>query len=283
MGAVFLKLVNMSIAASWLIAAVILLRIILKKAPKWVSCMLWILVAIRLLCPMAIESSLSLVPSADTYPVDVIYNSDTNISNNPYNWRLHTGFEMVDGQSGNNTILQDVSSGSVLRSNINIIAYVWITGMAVMIIYSVISYHKLRDSVKASVPFRDNVRICDDIQSPFILGIIKPVVYLPSSLAGDTLENVLTHETAHIKRHDHWWKPLGYLLLTVYWFNPLCWLAYILLCRDIEMACDEKVIRDMDNSAKAAYSQALLNCSFPRKRIAACPLALHSLGNFQIK
>ena len=278
MGEIFLKLVNMSIAASWLIVAVILLRIVLKKAPRWLSCMLWILVAIRLFCPVTIESSLSLVPSADTYPVDVIYNSDSNIANNPYNWRLHTGFEMVDGQSGNNTILQDVSSGAVLKSNINIIAYAWIIGIAVMITYSVISYRKLKNSVKASAPLKDNVRICDDIQSPFILGIIKPVVYLPSSLVGGTLENVLTHETAHIKRHDHWWKPLGYLLLTVYWFNPLCWLAYILLCRDIEMACDEKVICDMDNSAKAAYSQALLNCSFPRKRIAACPLAFGEVG-----
>ena len=278
MGAVFLKLVNMSITASWLIAAVILLRIVLKKAPKWVSCMLWVLVAIRLLCPVAIESSLSLVPSADTYPVNAIYNSDTNVSNNPYNRQIHTGFEAIDGQPGNNTILQDVSTGATLRSNINIIAYVWIIGMAAMFIFSAISYRKLNKSVHASVPFRDNVRICDDIQSPFILGIIKPIVYLPSFLTDETLENVLTHEAAHLKRHDHWWKPLGYLLLAIYWFNPLCWLAYILLCRDIEMACDEKVIRDMDNSAKAAYSQALLYCSFPRRRIAACPLAFGEVG-----
>lgn len=150
--------------------------------------------------------------------------------------------------------------------------------MIALLLYAFISYMKLRRTVRASIPLEDDILTCDEVKSPFILGVIKPIIYVPSSMSGETLKYVITHERAHLKRCDHLWKPFGYILLTVYWFNPLCWIAYILLCKDIEMACDEKVIRDMDHNGKAAYSQALFDCNFPRKRIVACPLAFGEVG-----
>ena len=273
MSAIFLKILNMSITASWLIMAVILARLFLKKAPKWIFCILWALVAIRLLCPLSLESALSLVPSAETV-------NTTHYAARPY---IQSGIDVIDNVA--NDYLGShyfegvtVTPGDSPSNPINVISIIWIIGMTVMFLYALISYIRLKKSVGASVPVRDNILSCDEVKSPFILGIIKPLIYVPSSMTEPTLDYVITHETAHIKRHDHWWKPLGFLLLSVYWFNPLCWIAYILLCRDIEMSCDEKVIRDMDKGNMAAYSQALLDCSFPKKRIAACPLAFGEVG-----
>ena len=273
MSAVFLKLLNLSITASWLILAVILARFLLKKAPKWISCVLWVLVAIRLVCPFSLESALSLVPSSETV-------NTTHFPARPY---IQSGVDVIDNAA--NDYLGShyfegvtVAPSDSLTNPINVISIIWIIGMAAMLLYALISYIRLKKSVGASVPVRDNILACDEAKSPFILGIIKPVIYVPSSMTDPTLDYVITHEAAHIKRHDHWWKPFGFLLLAIYWFNPLCWLAYILLCRDIEMACDEKVIRDMDKGNVAEYSQALLDCSFPRRRIAACPLAFGEVG-----
>ena len=273
MSAVFLKLLNLSITANWLILAVILVRFLLKKAPKWISCVLWALVAIRLVCPFSLESALSLVPSTETV-------NTTHFSARPY---IQSGVDVIDNAA--NDYLGShyfegvtVAPQDSLSNPINVISIIWIIGMATMILYSLISYIRLKRNVSASVAVRDNILACDDVKSPFIIGIFKPLIYVPSSMNGATLDYVITHEMAHIKRHDHWWKPFGFLLLTGYWFNPLCWIAYVLLCRDIEMACDEKVIRDMDKGSVAEYSQALLDCSFPRRRIAACPLAFGEVG-----
>ncbi len=268
----FLKLVNMSIVAGWMILAIVLLRLILKKAPRWIFCILWALVAVRLICPFSFESALSLIPSSETIPEEFLYYDA--VLGHTTAW-----VDVVDNPVFSQDISVPVGSPvSSVQIEVMLHSLIWIAGIAILVLYALISFLWLKRTVRASVIFRDNILYCDEIKSPFILGIFKPMIYVPSSLTGETLESVLAHETAHIRRHDHWWKPLGYLLLTVYWFNPLCWLAYILLCRDIEMACDEKVIRDMDNGAKAAYSQALLNCSFPRKRIAACPLAFGEVG-----
>jgi len=155
---------------------------------------------------------------------------------------------------------------------------VWLAGAAVLACWGIVSFLRVRREVAASIPVSENVMACDELPSPFILGIFRPVIYVPSYLNGADLDYVLTHERAHLRRHDHWWKPLGYLLLCVYWFNPLCWLAYVLLCRDIESACDERVIRDMNRAGMAAYSQTLLNCSMPAKRISVCPLAFGETG-----
>lgn len=274
MSSLFLKIVNMSIAAGWLILAVIVLRFLLKKAPKWSVCLLWALAAVRLVCPFSIESILSLIPSAETVPANIEMMQKPAIDSG-----IGVINEVVNPVVG--SFAPDpnmVTSINPLQAVIPLLGVLWIAGIAIMLLYALISYRKLKKSVAASVPAGEGVMICDDLSSPFILGLFRPQIYIPSSMEGPTREYVLAHELAHIRRRDHLWKPLGFLLLAVYWFNPLCWIAYILLCRDIEAACDEKVIRDMDKEAMAAYSQALLDCSFPRKRITACPLAFGEVG-----
>ena len=273
MNMIFLKIVNMSIMASWLILAVILIRLLLKKAPRWITCALWALVAVRLLLPFSFESALSIIPSSETIP------SNIEIMNEP---RIDSGITVINEAVNpviRETLTPDpVSSANPLQIYIPLLSVVWIAGMTAMIIYALLSFIKLKRSVGVAIPIGDNVLACDEVESPFILGVFKPAIYVPSSITGDNLDYVIQHEKAHLQRYDHWWKPLGFLLLAVYWFNPLCWVAYILLCRDIEISCDEKVIRNMDRDNLAAYSQALLDCSFSRKRIAACPLAFGEVG-----
>lgn len=273
MSTIFLKVINMSITASWLILAVILIRMVLKKAPKWVMCLLWAFVAIRLICPFSFESVLSLVPSSETIPYDIELSSEPAIN---------SGIPAVN--STINPIIAEsftpevTSSANPLQVVIPIAEMVWIIGVIALLIYALISYIKLKKTVAASASIGDGIMTCDDVKAPFILGVFRPIIYVPSSMSGETLDHVIRHETAHLKRCDHWWKPLGFLLLSVYWFNPLSWIAYVLLCRDIEMACDERVIRNMDKDDVAAYSQALLDCSFSRRQIAACPLAFGEVG-----
>ena len=273
MSTVFIKFLNMSITASWLILAVILVRLLLKKAPKWIRCLLWGLVAVRLLFPFSIESVFSLIPSSETIPSNIALQKEPHITSGIS--ALNAAVNPVLSES-----LAPVPEASVnpLQVIILVAAVVWIAGIAGMLIYAFASYLKLKKTVSVCVPVKKGILACDEVKAPFILGILRPVIYVPSSLQGETLDCVIRHEKAHLQRRDHWWKPLGFLLLSVYWFNPLCWAAYILLSRDIEMACDEKVICDMNRAEMAAYSQALLDCSFPGKRIAACPLAFGEVG-----
>ena len=273
MSAIFLKVLNMSITASWLILAVVLTRLILKKAPKWIPCLLWGLVAIRLICPFSFESVLSLIPSSETIPANIAQQHEPAITSG-----ITIVNEVVNPVISRSFTPAPTESANPLQIVIPVAAIIWIAGIVIMLAYALISYLKLKKSVSVCVPVKEGILSCDEVKAPFILGVFRPVIYVPSSMHGETLYHVIRHETAHLERHDHWWKPLGFLLLSVYWFNPLCWIAYILLCRDIEMACDEKVIRDMDRDDMAAYSQALLDCSFPRRRIAACPLAFGEVG-----
>lgn len=271
MSEIFLKLVNMSITASWLVLAVVILRFVFKKAPKFIHCIMWALVGIRLVFPFSIESVLSIIPSANTFPVENIYSPDQNIANNSYYHGVDSGVGFIDNAL--NPITHDVSSPEVLRSNLDIISIVWIVGIAAMLVYTLISYMRIYKRVSASICVKENTFICDDIDTPFILGVFRPRIYLPSSMSESDAEYVVAHEKAHLKRLDHLWKPLGFLILAVYWFNPVLWLAYFLLCRDIEFACDQKVIRELGIEIKKPYSDALINCSVPRKMLAACPLA----------
>ena len=273
MSAVFLRLVNLSIAAGWLILAVILARLLLKKAPKWITCVLWALVALRLVCPFSLESALSLIPSTETIPAGI------EMMQVP---AIESGIAAVN-QAVNPVIARSftpnpASSANPLQIVIPVLAAVWLAGVAALLLYALFSFLRLKKRVRASIPAGERVLACDEVKSPFILGIFRPRIYVPSAMQEPTLHYVIVHEQAHIRRHDHWWKPLGFLLLTVYWFQPLCWLAYVLLCRDIEMACDEKVIRALVHEEKAQYSQALLDCSFPRRKIAACPVAFGEVG-----
>lgn len=305
MGDIFLKILNLSLTASWLILAVILARALIKKAPKWVACALWALVAIRLMCPYSIESSLSLISGSEPISYDFVFDKTSEVNSNDNQSELSDGNSTMNENSaspdlivntnqviGSNNLVVSSDTNSISESVegiktarisskhtlMNVLSILWIAGIVFLILYAIISSMKLKKTIGASIAFGHNILACDEVKSPFILGIIKPIIYVPSSLSGKAFDYVIKHEKTHIKRGDHLWKPLGYVLLTVYWFNPLCWVAYILLCRDIELACDEMVIKDMDNEGKIAYSEALLNCSFHRKRVATYPLAFGEVG-----
>ena len=274
MAAVFLKLLNLSISASWLVLAVLVLRLISKRSPKWMNVLLWGIVALRLVLPFSIESALSLIPSAETVsPAAVQFDpaptitSGVSVIDNAVNPSLSEHFSAVPTASVNPLYVWTEIAG-----------WVWLIGLGAMLLYALVSYLRLRRRVSVSLCVRENIYLCDAISSPFILGVVKPHIYLPSGLDEVQRQNVLAHEQAHLARRDHWWKPLGFALLAVYWFNPVLWLAYTLLCRDIELACDERVIRTMDESAVKTYSTVLLACSMPRKAVITCPLAFGEVG-----
>ena len=274
MAAVFLKLLNLSISASWLVLAVLVLRLVSKRSPKWVNVLLWGIVALRLVLPFSIESALSLIPSAETVsPAAVQFapaptiTSGVSVIDNAVNPALSEHFSAVPTASVNPLYVWTEIAG-----------WVWLIGLGAMLLYALVSYLRLRRRVSVSLPIQDHIYLCDAISSPFILGVVKPRIYLPSGLDEVQRQNVLAHEQAHLARRDHWWKPLGFALLAVYWFNPVLWLAYTLLCRDIELACDERVIHTMDESAVKTYSTVLLACSMPRKAVITCPLAFGEVG-----
>lgn len=270
---VFLKIVNMSIAASWLVLAVLVVRLFLKKAPKWASVLLWGIVAFRLLCPFTIESPWSLIPSAQTIDPEIMTGGGPAIQ---------SGIPAVN-HAINPTISQSFApdagaSVNPLQIWIPVLTAIWILGAAGLLSYAAVSYWQLKRKVSAGVLLRDSVYQCETVHTPFVLGIIKPKIYLPFHMDFQNLDYVIAHEQAHICRRDHWWKPLGFVLLAVYWFNPILWLAYGLLCRDIELACDEQVVGKLGRQERADYSQALLTCSTRYRAITACPLAFGEVG-----
>ncbi len=269
----FLTVVNMSISASWIVLVVLLVRLLLKKAPKWVTVLLWGIVAIRLICPFTIESVTSLIPSAETISPEIMMDrtptidSGIPIINNIVNPVIEGAFTP-----------EPIASANPLQIWIPILSLLWIAGIAGMLIYTIISYFRVKRKVGTAVLLSGNIFQSESVVSPFVLGIIKPKIYLPFAMNERDMSHVVAHEQAHIRRKDHWWKPLGFLILTLHWFNPLIWLGYVLLCRDIELACDEKVIKELNTEQKADYSQAILTCSVSRRMIAACPLAFGEVG-----
>ena len=287
MSKLFLHLLNISITAGWIVLVVVLLRFVLKKAPKWTRVVLWGLVALRLILPVSIESPLSLVPSEQTVSIATWTLPDTAVGTSEEGSAAQrTTAERVVFQTGfpalnsaiNPTMKQSYEHHSTVSTVKVVAGWVWLAGVVGMLFYALISFLRLRHRVRASVLLEKGAYVCDEISDPFILGLIVPKIYLPSGMDEQTRAYVLAHERAHLKRFDHIWKPLGFLLLSVYWFNPLLWLAYILLCRDIELACDEKVVKELDDAGKAAYSEALVTASVSRRSIAACPLAFGETG-----
>jgi beta-lactamase regulating signal transducer with metallopeptidase domain len=265
---IFIRLLNNTLVASVLIIAVIITRILIRKAPKWISCALWGLVAIRLVFPFSIESVLSLIPSAEPIPVDIEYQTVPQIESG-----VPAINHVVNPVIESNFTPQVAVSFNPLQIVLFIAEILWCVGIIVLCVYAIISYIVLRKKVSAAQKVFDNVYVCDEVSSPFVLGIVRARIYLPSGLDGEVRECVLEHEKAHLKRFDHLWKPVGFIILAVYWFNPLCWVAYVLLCKDIELACDEKVTKDKDRAWKATYCQALLDCNVNRRIITACPVA----------
>lgn len=264
----FLSVINMSISAGWIILDVLVLRLLLKKAPKWITVLLWGIVGLRIVCPFSIESVLSLIPSAQTVSPDIMLDRTPTVN---------TGVPMINNAL--NPVLvgslapDPMASANPLQILIPVAANLWILGIIAMLIYTAVSYFKVKKRIGTAVLLRDNIYQSERVASPFVLGIIKPKIYLPFNMSEQDITHVIAHEKAHIRRGDHLWKPLGFLMLSVHWFNPLMWVAYVILCRDIELACDEKVVKELDCEQKADYSQALLSCSISRRSIAACPLA----------
>ena len=273
MSELFLKIVNMSISASWVVIAVLTLRFCLKKAPKWVNVLLWGIVAVRMVFPFSIESVLSLIPSAETISPTIMMEQSPSVQtgvpalNHVINPVISSSFTPAPGASAN-----------PLQIWIPVLTGIWLFGIAALFLYSAVSYWRLHRKVCEAVILRGNIYQSEKVCSPFVLGIIRPKIYLPYHMDSREMDHVIAHEQTHIRRKDHWWKPLGFLLLTTHWFNPLMWLSYILLCRDIELACDEKVIRKMSNEQRADYTQALVACSVDRRLITACPLAFGEIG-----
>ncbi len=309
MNSILIRVLNLSLSASWLILTVIVLRAIFKKAPKWFPCALWAIVAIRLILPFSLESVISLVPSSETIPMEIVTMDSPQIDSGfdyinqvinpaignavktPSDLKVGVGKQTNPGgnpsmaaSENGTTPAGEISPSSqehgqmMIQTVFTVASVIWIVGKVSLLGYAGISAWRLKRKTAASIEIEEGVLECDEVKSPFILGVFRPKIYIPSSISKKTLSYVLAHERAHLARRDQLWKPLGFLILTVYWFNPLCWVAYILLCRDIEMACDEKVIRKMKRQSTAEYSQALLNCSLRRSSISACPLAFGEVG-----
>ena len=273
MSKIFIGILNMSISASYAVLVILLLRLLLKKAPKWISAALWSIAAFRLVCPFSVESVVSLIPSAEVVSPDIMMDRTPTVN---------TGIPILNGTL--NPIITESfapnpgDSANPLQIIIPFLALVWTIGVLGMLIYTAVSYIRIKKKVSAAVLFDGNIYQSENVRSPFVLGVIKPKIYLPFHMNEKDTAYVVAHEQAHLRRKDQLWKPLGFLLLALHWFNPLMWLGYVLLCRDIELACDEKVAKGLTREGKADYSEALLACSVSRRMIAACPLAFGEVG-----
>ena len=270
---IFLEILNTSVAASWVVLAVAAARLLLKKAPRWMICALWALVALRLLWPGSIEAPFSMIPSREIIPPQSLFDAAPAID---------SGVAIIDNVVNPvyTESLRATPGASVnpLQVWLAVFANLWMLGMGAMALWAAVSCRRVRRQLRERILLEGNVYLCDRVESPFIFGLFRPMICLPSSLDETTRNHVISHEKAHISRRDHWWKPLGFVLLTINWFNPILWLAYILLCRDIEMACDERVARNMDVNEKKAYSSALLQCSIRSRCVTVCPLAFGEVG-----
>ena len=293
MNAVFVKLVNMSVAAGWLILAVLVLRLLLKKAPRWITCLLWAMVAVRLVCPISLQSPVSAyqvaAPAAVQESGQVEYFHYVYESGDKPSIQLDvdairpaeaapTQPQTDPEQPTAAEPVQETAGRGDPTRYLPPLVTVWLAVGGALLLYGLGSTLRLRLRVREAMRLRDNIWVCDAVTSPFLLGLFRPRVYLPSGMDGAQLDYVLAHERAHLRRGDHIWKPLGYVLLAVHWFNPLVWLAYWLFCRDIETACDQCVVRRLDRNEKKAYSDALLQCSQGRRMVLACPVAFGEEG-----
>ncbi len=278
MGDIFFKVLNMSITAGWLVLVVLAVRLLFRRMPKWVCCLLWGIVAVRLLVPFSIESPFSLQPSAQPIQATAIVNGELKSYLPSIDSRLSFVENRVNPALQDTFAYQEAASATPLQIVTEIAGVIWLAGMILLVIFAVVSAIRLHLLVREAICYRENSYLCDAVTTPFILGVLRPRIYLPSTLTEGELDYILAHENAHLKRGDHVWKTIGYLMLCVYWFNPLCWIAYLMLCKDIELACDEKVIRDMSFDDKKEYSRVLLSCATQRRFVLRCPLAFGEVG-----
>ncbi len=275
MGEIFLKILNMSLAAGWLMAVVILLSLTLRKVPRWIICLLWGLVAVRLICPFSVESPFSAVPSNEVIPEGILSASQRTLE-------IKTGVESVDavvneylGDTYHEGTTVPYDYGNILMSKLGV---VWLCGTSVLLLYGGIMDLRLRRKLREAVLLREKVYLCDHVGSPFVFGFFRPRIYLPSGRDRSDLGYVVAHEKTHLQRGDHIWKAAAFLLLSVYWFHPLSWAAFLLLCRDLELACDERVVRNLGMTERKAYAEALLSYSSRKKVSIAYLLSFGEVG-----
>ena len=278
MGAVFLKVLNMSITAGWFILAVLCIRLLFRKIPKWMNCLLWGVVAIRLICPFSIESPFSILSSTEPIKSSAVVEGEVRNDIPSIDSRLTIVQNTINPMLTETFAYNESDSVAPLQVVTFAAGLVWCCGMVLLIICAMGSVVKLHKLVNEAVCVRENIYICDAVKSPFILGIFRPRIYFSSVLREREMDYILAHESAHLKRKDHWWKALGYLLLCIHWFNPLCWVAYSLLCKDIELACDEKAAKNMTFHEKKEYAKVLLSCAGQRSLVMVCPLAFGEVG-----
>ena len=277
METVFLKLLNMSITGSVMILAVMAARLLLKKAPRWSICLLWGLVALRLICPFTIQSNFSLIRNSEPIPQEVLSVQMPTAPVVAEQVESEVAVPLPEVQATPQQSVQTVPTEQA-PSVLEIAGYVWLAGVAVLVIYALISYLQLKHRVRTATRLDQNIRQSEYVTSPFVLGVFRPIIYLPYGLKQSHQDHIIAHERSHIGRGDHLSKPLGFFILAAHWFNPLVWGAYVLLCRDIEAACDERVICKMTYEQRQSYSATLLHYSIKRRRIAACPVAFGETG-----
>ncbi len=278
MEAVFLKLLNMSITGCVMILAVLIARLFLQKAPRWSICLLWGLVALRLICPFTLESNLSLIRNSEPISQEIVSNQSWTTSVTTETLQIEVADPLIPPVQ--QLPEQDVFAKPQRKTVdlLTVLGSVWLSGVVVMLLYTLISYAQLKRMVRTATRLESNIRQSEYVTSPFVLGVFRPVIYLPYGLKQSHQEHIIAHELSHIRRGDHLIKPLGFLILSIHWFNPFVWVAYILLCRDIEAACDERVIKKMTREQRQSYSATLLHYSVKRRRIAACPVAFGENG-----
>ena len=262
------ELLRINLVTSIVILIILGARLILKRAPKVFSYALWAIVLIRLLIPVSIQSPISVVPNTPAASGAVINSALPEIEFETLRDREQNYYE------SQNTSPEDVQVYvSRTMEPMVYLSLAWLVGVAVMVLYSGISYLKIRRMVRIAVPLRENIWIADDIKSPFVIGFIKPKIYLPNNLGEQEQEYIILHEQYHIRRLDHVIKALAFLALTIHWFNPLVWIAFVLACKDMEMSCDEAVIRKLGENVRADYSASLLTLATGHRIIAGTPLA----------
>ena len=281
MNGLFLAILKMSLAASFVILAVCILRLVFSRAPKWITLLLWGVVGLRLVLPVTLGDLFD-VSSPEMNSAGILSVESGEIASDLPLDNLHTtdfGTDekqcrlfLIDNRVNNfldSKYQESISAQSELQP-FSLLSFIWLCGIIVLLLYTIVRYVNLRQKICTAVPLYDNICQSENISSSFILGIIKPKIYLPFDIGKQELDYIISHEKAHIRRGDHIIKPLALAITVAHWFNPLVWLAFVLLSRDIELACDEWVISKLDRDSRADYTAALLKCSLPKTEPPDC-------------